>query len=249
MIYFTAQQKTEEKVTNIQRRGLEYASKEFRELFELYKLWFTLYICTGRNKESSDFKVFITRTSSLYILGKCKETKYDSIHLHSAICSWEIFLCSLCTCSYTLHQTDFSFMSKIITDHESWVSGCDLQSKQEFFYCENPRCSKALRYEICLWVCSPGSHWQNRHPIRHLKKEINEKWTVARGNRNLHNTGSNPAQILTKAIFYNRISANLNQELFIGFNPPIHRTLIAPCTVASITFDSRPISQREAQLK
>lgn len=133
MIYFTAQQKTEEKVTNIQRRGLEYASKEFRELFELYKLWFTLYICTGRNKESSDFKVFITRTSSLYILGECKETKYDSIRLHTAICSCEILLCSLCTCSYTLHQTDFSFMSKIITDHESWVSGCDLQSKQEFF--------------------------------------------------------------------------------------------------------------------
>lgn len=52
MIYFTAQQKTEEKVTNIQRGGLEYASKEFRELFELYKLWFTLYICTGRNKEN-----------------------------------------------------------------------------------------------------------------------------------------------------------------------------------------------------
>lgn len=38
MIYFTAQQKTEENVTNIQRRGLEYASKEFGELFELYKL-------------------------------------------------------------------------------------------------------------------------------------------------------------------------------------------------------------------
>lgn len=44
MMYLTAQYKTEEKVVNIQRGGLEYASKEFGELFELYKLWFTSYL-------------------------------------------------------------------------------------------------------------------------------------------------------------------------------------------------------------
>lgn len=127
--------------------------------------------------------MFITRTSSLYILGKCKDTKYDSIHLHSAICSWEILLSSLCTCSYTLHQTDFSFMSKIITDHESWVSGCDLQSKQKFLTVRIP---SAQRHCDKKYVCGFLSLGQTdntgiRSGIWRRKYTKNEQLHVATG--------------------------------------------------------------------